>query len=76
MPGDMNFKEQRQVFTTGRIAKGCMVAQRTVSRWIDSGLLKGYRIPGSHDRRVTRAELLRFLAEYGMPTEWLECPAK
>ena len=40
-----------KVFTTGQVAKICKVAPRTVSKWFDSGRLKGYRIPGSQDRR-------------------------
>ena len=35
-----------KVFTTGQVAKICKVAPRTVSKWFDSGRLKGYRIPG------------------------------
>ena len=34
-----------KVFTTGQVAKICKVAPRTVSKWFDSGRLKGYRIP-------------------------------
>ena len=58
---------RRKVLTTGLIAKHCNVAPRTVSKWIDSGRLKGYRIPGSDDRRVTREEFVRFLVAGGMP---------
>ena len=36
-----------KVFTTGQVAKICKVAPRTVSKWFDSGRLRGYRIPGS-----------------------------
>jgi excisionase family DNA binding protein len=56
-----------KVFTTGQIAKICNVAPRTVSKWFDSGRLKGYRIPGSQDRRVPREYLIQFLRENGMP---------
>lgn len=55
------------VFTTGKIAKVCRVSARTVSKWIDSGLLKGWRLPGGVDRRVARSELVAFLARHGMP---------
>ncbi|MGN1274093.1 MAG: helix-turn-helix domain-containing protein, partial [Thermoguttaceae bacterium] len=61
-----------KVFTTGQVAKICKVAPRTVSKWFDSGRLKGYRIPGSQDRRIPREYLLRFLKEHGMPTTELE----
>ena len=41
----------KKVFTTGQVAKICKVAPRTVSKWFDTGRLRGYRIPGSQDRR-------------------------
>lgn len=56
----------KQVFTTGEIARICTVAPRTVSTWVDSGRLKGYRLPGSLDRRVPRSDLIAFLKDYGM----------
>ena len=61
-----------QVFTTGKIAKMCHVAPRTVGKWFDSGRLKGYRIPGSQDRRIPREYLIKFLKEHGMPLGDLE----
>jgi excisionase family DNA binding protein len=61
-----------KVFTTGQVAKICKVAPRTVSKWFDSGRLKGYRIPGSQDRRIPRDYLIRFLKEHGMPLGDLE----
>ncbi len=62
----------RKVFTTGQVAKICQVAPRTVSKWFDSGKLRGYRIPGSQDRRIPRDQLIRFLKENGMPLGALE----
>lgn len=61
-----------KVLTTGQVAKICKVAPRTVSKWFDSGRLKGYRIPGSQDRRIPREYLIRFLKEHGMPLGELE----
>src|SRR4030067_2374527 len=61
-----------KVFTTGQVAKICKVAPRTVSKWFDSGRLKGYRIPGSQDRRIPREYLIKFLKEHGMPLGDLE----
>lgn len=52
------------IFTTGEVAKICRVAPRTVSKWFDQGKLKGYRIPGSQDRRIPRAQLVRFLKDH------------
>jgi excisionase family DNA binding protein len=63
---------QKKVFTTGQVAKICQVAPRTVSKWFDSGRLRGYRIPGSQDRRIPREQLIRFLKENGMPLGALE----
>jgi len=62
----------KKVFTTGQVAKICKVAPRTVSKWFDSGRLRGYRIPGSQDRRIPREQLIRFLNEHGMPLAELE----
>jgi len=62
----------KKVFTTGQVAKICQVAPRTVSKWFDSGKLRGYRIPGSQDRRIPRDKLIRFLKENGMPLGALE----
>lgn len=61
------------LFTVGQVAKICKVAPRTVSKWFDSGRLRGYRIPGSQDRRIPREYLIRFLKEHGMPLGELEC---
>lgn len=61
------FLARQEVFTTGQIAVLCGVAPRTVAKWFDSGRLKGYRIPGSQDRRVPRESLVAFLTAYGMP---------
>lgn len=69
MGGPQNYRNGlgRDVFTTGQVARLCGVAQQTVSVWFDAGRLKGYRVPGSKDRRVPRADLLAFLRENGMP---------
>ncbi len=61
----------KNVLTTGDVAKICNVAPRTVSKWFDSGQLKGYRIPGSKDRRIPLNELVRFMKAHNMPTEAL-----
>lgn len=61
----------KNVLTTGDVARICSVAPRTVSKWFDSGELKGYRIPGSKDRRIPLNELVRFMKANNMPTEAL-----
>lgn len=62
----------KTIFTTGQVGKICKVAPRTVAKWFDSGRLRGYRIPGSQDRRIPREHLIRFLKEHGMPMGDLE----
>jgi len=57
----------KNVLTTGDVARICNVAPRTVSKWFDSGQLKGYRIPGSKDRRIPVNELIRFMKVHNMP---------
>ncbi|MHC4148048.1 MAG: helix-turn-helix domain-containing protein [Planctomycetota bacterium] len=58
----------KNVLTTGDVARICNVAPRTVSKWFDSGQLKGYRIPGSKDRRIPVSELIRFMKVHNMPS--------
>ncbi len=57
----------KNVLTTGDVARICNVAPRTVSKWFDNGQLKGYRIPGSKDRRIPVNELIRFMKAHNMP---------
>ena len=63
---------RKDVLTTGEVAEICHVAPRTVSKWFDSGKLKGYRIPGSRDRRIPREQLIAFMTAHGMPLEGLD----
>ena len=60
---------EKDVLTTGEVAKICNVAPRTVSKWFDSGTLKGYRIPGSKDRRIPVSELIKFMKAHGIPLD-------
>ncbi len=61
----------KNVLTTGDVAKICNVAPRTVSKWFDHGQLKGYRIPGSKDRRIPVSELIRFMKAHDIPASTL-----
>ncbi len=65
-------RRSKDVLTTGEVAKVCNVAPRTVSKWFDSGKLRGYRIPGSKDRRIPLQELVRFMRAHNMPLAGLE----
>lgn len=53
------------VMTTGEVGRRLGLAPRTVSRLIDSGSIKGYRIPGSNDRRVHREDFNAFCEQTG-----------
>lgn len=70
------------VMSVGAIARVAKVAPRTVAKWIDSGQLRGYRLPGTGGRgpgtcprRVERAEVVRFLTAHGMPLGDLDAGA-
>ncbi len=62
---------EKDVLTTGEVAKICNVAPRTVSKWFDSGQLRGYRIPGSKDRRIPINSLIRFMKSHSIPLDGL-----
>jgi excisionase family DNA binding protein len=63
---------QKDILTTGEVAKICNVAPRTVSKWFDSGQLRGYRIPGSKDRRIPLPSLIRFMKTHSIPLDSLQ----
>lgn len=65
--------KRKDVFTTGQVAQICNVAPRTVTKWFDSGQLKGYRIPGSRDRRIPMHDLIRFMQSHNIPTDDIDC---
>ena len=67
---DMN--KRKDILTTGQVAQICKVAPRTVTKWFDSGQLRGYRIPGGRDRRIPASELIRFMKAHDIPTGALE----
>jgi excisionase family DNA binding protein len=57
----------KEVLTTGEVARLCHVTIRTVIKWFEKGHLKGYKIPGSRDRRFARGDVLLFMKEHGIP---------
>ncbi len=63
---------RKTVLTTGDVARICNVAPRTVSKWFDTGQLRGYRIPGSKDRRIPLDQLVRFMRLHSMPLDGIE----
>ncbi len=55
-----------RIYTTYDIGRMTGTDPTTVHKWIDSGLLRGFRTPGGH-RRVTAESLKAFLMAHGMP---------
>lgn len=49
------------------IAAYCDVHQRTVSRWIANGELKGHKLPGRGNYRVVLEDFLVFLKKFQIP---------
>jgi excisionase family DNA binding protein len=64
--------KHKEVLTTGDVARICNVAPRTVSKWFDTGKLRGYRIPGSRDRRIPVNQLVKFMRAHGLPLNGLD----
>lgn len=62
----------KDVLTTGEVARLCGVAPRTVSKWFDTGQLRGFKIPGSRDRRIPRESLVRFMRAHGIPLRGID----
>ena len=56
-----------RTFRTGEVADLCGVSPRLVVKWFDEGLLVGFRLPGSRDRRILPASLVEFMESNGMP---------
>jgi excisionase family DNA binding protein len=65
-----------EVLTTGEAARICGVNFRTVSRWIDRGLLQAYKLPGRGDKRVLGEELRRFMREHNIPDGSAPAPSR
>lgn len=57
---------RNRIYTTFDIGNMTGTDPTTVHKWIDRGLMKGFRTPGGH-RRVTGQHLRAFLVAHGMP---------
>lgn len=53
---------KHEMLTTSEAAEILACSNSTARRMLDSGILNGYRIPGSTHRRVARAEVERLRA--------------
>lgn len=61
-----------ETLTVGEVIHLTRCSRSTVHRWIDTGLLRGYRIPGSKHRRVLRSEFVAFCREYELPVQGVD----
>lgn len=64
-----------KTLTPGEIAQYCDVHQRTVSRWIASGQLKGFKLPGRGNYRVVLEDFICFLQQQKIPVPESLTPA-
>jgi len=58
---------RRSALTTGEAAALCEVSVPTVRKWIQTGLLPHFTLPGSATVRILREDLYRFMDEHGIP---------
>ena len=63
--------KDNDVFTTSDVARICRVSTRIVTKWFDTQMLDGYRLPGSKHRRFTYDHIHDFMANQDMPLYWL-----
>lgn len=58
----------KPTISTGQFAKLCGVAPRTVTKWIDKGVVKGsYTLPESSDRRIPLTNAVQFMRDRCLP---------
>lgn len=50
-----------KVYTVTQAAEILQASNRSVTKWFDSGKLRGYRIPGNPALRIKHQELVKFL---------------
>lgn len=65
-----------EFLTTNEAARLLGVSRPLVIQWIDSGKLKGFRLPGSASRRVPREAVVAFARENGIPLAAQAAPAR
>ena len=53
-----------KTLTSGDIAQYCDVNLRTVIRWLESGKLKGFKLPGRGNNRVLVSDFIEFLERH------------
>lgn len=64
---DVTDYSNKEVLTTGQVARICNVAPRTAAKWFDTGLVSGYRLPMSNSRRIYIHSLVQMLKQHNIP---------
>jgi|694.fasta_scaffold02343_24 CheY-like chemotaxis protein len=59
-------------FSTGDVARITRSSVQMVIKWLDKGMLKGWRVPGSKFRRVNHSDLRRFMIAHQLPLDLLD----
>ncbi|MDP8256824.1 MAG: helix-turn-helix domain-containing protein [Candidatus Alcyoniella australis] len=59
----------KKVYTTGEVAEMLGVNINTVIRWFDRGVLQGFKLPTSNERRIPISSLRRFMAQNMIPID-------
>lgn len=60
-------KSNPDTLTPTEAARLLMLSPATIRRLIDSGFLRGWRLPDSKFRRLRRVDVLTFAAAHGIP---------
>lgn len=58
--------------STGEAAKITKTSVQTVIRWINQGMLKAWKVPGSRFRRIEERDLRDFMARHNIPLHFLD----
>lgn len=53
--------------TIGDAAEACAISASKMKRMFDRGMIEGYVLPDSRDRRVTPESLIKFMNKHGLP---------
>ncbi len=63
---------KKEIFTAMEVTGILGVSLPTINRWLNSGELKGFRPSKNANWKVTRKELVRYMKEYDIPSEFLK----
>lgn len=58
--------------STGEVAKITQTSVQSVIRWINLGMLKAWKVPGSRFRRIEERDLRDFMSRHNIPLEFLD----